>query len=97
MYHFILRVKHSFMVVLLSKRCEVLHSCFLQTFGSSNLFPSKKFLNGLMVLDQDCVVDAAGLPTSTFATRVLSGLKSEVVLHHAQASLQLLIVLISFI
>jgi hypothetical protein len=41
-----------------------------------------------MALDQDHVVDAAELPTSAFATKPLSGLKCEVVLHHAIASLQ---------
>jgi hypothetical protein len=50
-----------------------------------------------MVLVQDYVVDAAELPTSTFATRLLSGLKCEAVLHHAEASLQWLLVLVSFI
>jgi hypothetical protein len=49
-----------------------------------------------MVLDQDCVVDAAELPTFAFATRPLSGLKCEVVHHHAESSHQWLIVLISF-
>jgi hypothetical protein len=33
------------------------------------------------------VVDAAELPTSAFATRLLSGLKCEVVLHHAEADI----------
>jgi hypothetical protein len=51
----------------------------------------------LMVLDQDYVVDAAVLPTSTFATRQLSGLKCEVMLHHVEASLQHLIILVSFV
>jgi hypothetical protein len=50
-----------------------------------------------MILDQDHVVDAAELPTSAFAFRQLSGLKCEVVLHHAEASLQRLIVLIFFV
>jgi hypothetical protein len=45
----------------------------------------------MMVLYQDYVGDAAGLPTSA------SGLKCEVILHHAEASLQQLIILISFI
>jgi hypothetical protein len=48
----------------------------------------------LMALDQDFVVDAAELPTSTFAARPLSGLKCEVMLHHAEASLQQLIILV---
>jgi hypothetical protein len=51
----------------------------------------------VIVLDQDYVVDAAELPTSAFATRPLSGLKCEVMLHHAGASLQRLIVLVSFV
>jgi hypothetical protein len=38
----------------------------------------------LMVLHQDHSVDAAGLPTSAFATRPLSGLKCEVMLVLAQ-------------
>jgi hypothetical protein len=50
-----------------------------------------------MVLDQDYVVDAAELPTFAFTTRPLSGLKSEVMLHYAEASLQRLIILVSFI
>lgn len=48
-----------------------------------------------MALDQDCVVDAAELPTSAFATKPLSGLKCELMLHHAEASLQQLIILVS--
>jgi hypothetical protein len=51
----------------------------------------------LMSLDLDYVVAAAELPTSAFATRPLSGLKCEVVLHHAEASLQWLIILVSFV
>jgi hypothetical protein len=43
-----------------------------------------------MALDQDCVMDAAELTTSAFATRPLSELKCEVVLHYAEASLVLL-------
>jgi hypothetical protein len=50
-----------------------------------------------MVPDHDYVVDAAELPTSAFSPRLLSGLKCEVVLHHAETSLQQLIILISFI
>lgn len=50
----------------------------------------------LMALDQDYEVDAAGLPTSALAARVLSGLKSEVMLLHAEASLQLLIFQVPF-
>jgi hypothetical protein len=50
-----------------------------------------------MALDQDCLVAAAELGTSAFATRPLSELKCEVVLHHAEAALQQLIILISFI
>jgi hypothetical protein len=46
----------------------------------------------LLVLSQDDVVDAAELPT-----RLLSWLKHEVLLNHAEASLQWLIILISFI
>jgi hypothetical protein len=34
------------------------------------------------------MVDAAKLPTSTFATRPLSGMKFEVVLHHAEEPFQ---------
>jgi hypothetical protein len=41
-----------------------------------------------MTLDRNYVVDAAELPTSAFATRLLSRLKCEVTLHHAEASLQ---------
>jgi hypothetical protein len=37
----------------------------------------------LMALDQDYVVDVAEFPTSAFTIRPLSGLKCEVVLHHA--------------
>jgi hypothetical protein len=48
----------------------------------------------LIVLDQDYVVDAAKL---IFVTRLLSGLKCEVMLHHAKASLQWFIILVSFI
>jgi hypothetical protein len=51
----------------------------------------------LIVLDQDYVVDAAELLTSTYATRPLSGLKFEVMLHCAEASLQWLIILVSFV
>jgi hypothetical protein len=51
----------------------------------------------LMALYQDYVMDAAELPISAFATSPLSGLKCEVMLHHAGASLQRLIVLLSFI
>jgi hypothetical protein len=40
-----------------------------------------------MALDHDYVVHAAELPTSAFATRPLSGLKCEVMLHHAEPSL----------
>jgi hypothetical protein len=50
-----------------------------------------------MAVDQDYVVDAAELPASAFATRLLSGLKCEVMLHHAEASLQRLIVLVFFV
>jgi hypothetical protein len=42
----------------------------------------------LMALDQESVVDAAALPTSAFATRPLSRLECDVMLHHAEASLQ---------
>jgi hypothetical protein len=49
-----------------------------------------------MVLDQDYVVDTAELPTSAFATRPLSGLRCEIMLHHTEASLQQLN-LVSFI
>jgi hypothetical protein len=50
-----------------------------------------------MALDQDHVLDAAELPTSAFATRPLSGPKCEVMLHHAEASLQWLNILVFFI
>jgi hypothetical protein len=50
----------------------------------------------LMVLDQDCVVVVAELLTYAFATRLLSGLKCEVMLFHVEASLQWLIVLVFF-
>jgi hypothetical protein len=50
----------------------------------------------LMALDQDYVVDAAELPTSAFSTRPLSGLKCEVVLHHAEAGLFHLMALHNF-
>jgi hypothetical protein len=49
-----------------------------------------------MALHQDYVVDAAELPTSAFATRLLPGLICEVMHHHAKSSLQWLIILISF-
>jgi hypothetical protein len=42
------------------------------------------------------MVNAVGLPTSTFATRLLPGLKCEVMPHYAKASLQLLIQFHSF-
>jgi hypothetical protein len=51
----------------------------------------------LMAVDHDYMVDVAELPTSAFATRLLSGLKCEVMLHHAEASLQRLIIMVSFI
>jgi hypothetical protein len=41
----------------------------------------------LKALDQDYMVDAAEFPTSTFATRLSSGLTCENMLHHADASL----------
>jgi hypothetical protein len=47
-----------------------------------------------MALDRDYVMGAAELPTSAFATSPLSELKCEVMLHHAGASLQRLIVLV---
>jgi hypothetical protein len=50
-----------------------------------------------MALDQDCVVDAAEVPTYAFATRLLSGMRCGVVPHHAEASLQQLIILVSFV
>jgi hypothetical protein len=40
-----------------------------------------------MALDRDYVVDAAELLASSFATRLLSGLKCEVMIHHAEATL----------
>jgi hypothetical protein len=43
------------------------------------------------------VIDNAELPTSAFATRLLSGLMYEIMFHHAEASLQRLIVLVSFV
>jgi hypothetical protein len=46
----------------------------------------------LMALVEDYVVDAVERPTSSFATRSLSGLKCEVMLHHSEALLQQLIV-----
>jgi hypothetical protein len=49
------------------------------------------------MLDQEFVVDAADLTTSAFATRLLSRLKSEIVFHHAGVSLQILIILGSFV
>jgi hypothetical protein len=56
---------------------------FCNAFSSANLFPDKKFLNDpLMVLDQDNVVDAAELPTSTIATRPLSAEASLQQLNH---------------
>jgi hypothetical protein len=48
-----------------------------------------------MTLYQNYIVDAAELPTSTFTTGPLSELKCEVMLHHAEASLQWLIILVS--
>jgi hypothetical protein len=50
-----------------------------------------------VALDQDYAVDVAELPTSAFATRPLSGLKCEVMLHHAEASFQQLTVLVPYI
>jgi hypothetical protein len=50
-----------------------------------------------MALDQDYVVDSAQLSISAFATKLLSGLKCEVMVHHAEASLQWLIVLVAFL
>lgn len=52
-----------------------------------------------MALEQGCVVDAAELPTSALANQAgpLSGLKWEAMLRHAQASLERLIILVSFI
>jgi hypothetical protein len=50
-----------------------------------------------MALDQDHVVDAAEIPAFPFVTRLLSGLVCQVMLHHAEASLQHLIILVSFI
>jgi hypothetical protein len=50
-----------------------------------------------MVLHQDYVVDAAELHISAYATRPLFGLKCEVMVHHAESSLQWLIVQVSFI
>jgi hypothetical protein len=41
----------------------------------------------VIIVDQDCVVDVAHLPTSAPPTRLLSGLKREDVFHHAQASI----------
>jgi hypothetical protein len=48
-----------------------------------------------MALQQDNVVDASETHTSALATRSLSGLKCEVVLHHAEASLHLSNILVS--
>jgi hypothetical protein len=45
----------------------------------------------LMAQDQDYVVGATELPTSAFATWLLSGMKGVVMLHHTEASLQQLI------
>jgi hypothetical protein len=50
-----------------------------------------------MALDQNYAVDAAELPTSAFATTSLSGLKCEVMIRHAETSLQRLIVLVPFV
>jgi hypothetical protein len=50
-----------------------------------------------MAVYLDHVVDGAELPTCAFATRLLSGLKCEVMLHHAEVSLQLFIILVSFV
>jgi hypothetical protein len=88
--------------VFLSNGREALHSCFCNAFWPSNLFPDKKFLNdqkgiNLMALVQDYVVDAAEVATSAFATRLLSGLKCEVMFHHAEDSFQRLIFLVSFV
>jgi hypothetical protein len=49
----------------------------------------------LMALDQDYMVDAAELPTFAFATRLLPRLNCEV--HHAEASLQQSVFLVSFV
>jgi hypothetical protein len=88
------------MVVFLSKECEVVHNRFSAMYFSPQIFfLIKKFLNGLKRYksNQDYVVNAAELPTSAFVTRLLSGIKCEVVLHHAEASIQWLIVLVSFV
>jgi hypothetical protein len=50
-----------------------------------------------MALDWDYVVDAPELPISAFVTRLLSKLKCEVMLHHAEVSLQWSFVLVSFV
>lgn len=41
-----------------------------------------------MVLDYAYIVGTAELPVFTSVTRLLSGLKCEVMLHHEEASLQ---------
>jgi hypothetical protein len=51
----------------------------------------------LMTVYLDNVVDAVELPTLGFATRPLSGLKCEIVLHRAEASLYRFTVLVSLI
>jgi hypothetical protein len=40
----------------------------------------------LMVLDEEYVLDAAGLLIFVYATSELSGLKCKVMFHHAEAS-----------
>jgi hypothetical protein len=51
-----------------------------------------------MALGQEYLVDASQLPTSAFATSPpLPGLKCEVLLHHAEASVQRLFLSVSFI
>jgi hypothetical protein len=51
----------------------------------------------IIVLDHDYVVDAGELLASISATRLRYGLKCEVMLHQAEASLQKVIILVSFI
>lgn len=76
-------------------------TALFNAYWSSNLFPDKHVLDGLwryrnlLEWDQEYVVDAVEVPTSTFAVRLLSGLKYEVALSNTVALLQWLIYLVS--
>jgi hypothetical protein len=97
------KFEHFFMVLFLSKGCEVLDNCFLAMHFGPKIFltikSSKIAWRGrnLKVLDQGYVADDAEIPISASGTRPLYRLKCEAMFHHAEASLQLLIILVSFV